>query len=400
MVHTGRMPISTDRYLAATIRQDAIASGKMAFISGPRQVGKTTLAKALLASPQNYQTWDDTDFRKSWSRSARGAVQERGPGPFVLDEIHKDRRWQTRLKSVFDVDGARDGLVVTGSARMDLYRRGGDSLMGRYLPYRLHPFTVGEAALPPPPDEILGVTEPRHRFADLLRLGGFPEPLLAGSEAKAVRWSRLRMERLVAEDVRDLRAVDDLSGLRVLADLLPDRIGSLLSINALREDVGAAYATVRSWIQVFESLYHCFRVPPYAKHIVRAIRNAPKLYLFDILRIPIVRESARLENLTALHLLKACHYWTDAALGEFDLRFVRDKEQREVDFLVLRDAKPWLLVECKSNDIDPSPALDHFRRQLGAPRAFQLVTRDGYDRVYSHTNIRVLSYQRFLAGWV
>ncbi len=400
MVQTGRVPESADRYLLATIRDDAIASGKMAFVSGPRQVGKTTLAKSLLTSAQNYQTWDDTDFRKAWSRSPRAALQERGPGPVVLDEIHKDRRWKTRLKGVFDVAGPGDGLIVTGSARMDLHRRGGDSLMGRFLPYRLHPFTVAETSHPPGPDDILAATAPRHRFADLMRLGGFPEPLLSGSEAKAVRWSRLRLERLLAEDVRDLRAVEDLSGLRVLADLLPERVGSLLSVNALREDVGAAYATVRSWVKVFEALYHCFLVSPYAKRIVRSIRSAPKLYLFDILRIPATRESARLENLTALHLLKACHFWTDAAQGEFDLRYVRDKEQREVDFLVLRDGRPWLLVECKSNDIEPNPALDNFRRQLDAPRAFQLVTRAGYDRLYAHSHVRVLSYEKFLAGWI
>jgi uncharacterized protein len=400
MIQTGQVRSLADRYLAATLRDDAIASEKMAFVSGPRQVGKTTLAKALLSSPQNYQTWDDADFRRAWSRSPRAALAQRGPGPVVLDEIHKDRRWKTRLKSVFDVDGAGDGLIVTGSARLDIYRRGGDSLMGRYLPYRLHPFTVAESPGPPGPDEVLVVTEPAHRFTDLMRLGGFPEPLFAGSEAKAKRWSRLRTERLLAEDVRDLRAVEDLSGLRVLADLLPDRVGSLLSINALREDVGAAYATVRAWLQVFEALYHCFLVPPHAKRVARAIRSAPKLYLFDILHIPAAREGARLENLTALHLLKACHFWTDAAQGEFQLRFVRDKEQREVDFLVVRDGHPWLAVECKSNDVDPSPALERFKHQLGVERAFQLVTRSGYDRLYAQTNVRVLSYEKFLAGWV
>ncbi|MES1206391.1 MAG: AAA family ATPase [Pseudomonadota bacterium] len=394
------MAASGPRYLISTIREDAIASGKMAFVSGPRQVGKTTLAKALLASPQNYQTWDDTDFRRAWSRSPRLALDARGPGPMVLDEIHKDRRWKTRLKGVFDVAGAGDGMIVTGSARMDLHRRGGDSLMGRFLPYRLHPFSVAETAAPPGPDQILMVTEPHQRFADLLRLGGFPEPFLGGSQAKAVRWSRLRLDRLLAEDVRDLRAVEDLSGLRVLADLLPERVGSLLSVNALREDVGAAYATVRSWVKVFEALYHCFLIAPYAKRIARAIQTAPKLYLFDILRIPPAHEAARLENLTALHLLKACHFWTDSAQGDFELRFVRDKEGREVDFLVLRDGRPWLLVECKSNDIDPSPALDHFARQLGVSRAFQLVTKPGYDRVYTQKNVRVVSYERFLAGWI
>jgi hypothetical protein len=393
------------RSLTQPIEDLAFSDHKIAFVSGPRQCGKTTLAKMFLARRKTglYRNWDQVEFRRAWAQNPSAIIPpaEGKEVPLVvLDEIHKDRRWKTRLKGVFDVDGPGDGLIVTGSARLDLHRRGGDSLMGRFLPYRLHPFTVGETARPPQPDEILVATEPNHRFADLLRLGGFPEPLLAGNEAKAVRWSRLRLERLLAEDVRDLRAVEDLSGLQVLADLLPERVGSLLSVNKLRDEVGAAYATVRSWIKVFESLYHCFLVTPYAKRVARAIHSAPKLYLFDILRIPAARESARLENLTALHLLKACHFWTDAAQGEFELRFVRDKEQREVDFLVVRDGRPWLLVECKSNDVDPSPALGHFGRQLGTSRAFQLVTRPGYDRVYAHTNLRVLSYEKFLAGWI
>jgi hypothetical protein len=247
---------------------------------------------------------------------------------------------------------------------------------------------------------MLSTSKPCRPFEDLLRLGGFPEPFLAASEARARRWSRLRVERLLAEDVRDLRSVEDLAGLRVLSDLLPERVGSLLSINSLREDVGAAYGTVRSWLEVFEALYHCFLIRPYAKRVARAIRTSPKLYLFDILRISPEAMGARLENITALHLLKACHYWTDLAHGEFDLRFVRDKEQREVDFLVLRDGRPWCLVECKSGDVDPSPALAHFQAQLGGVRAYQLVRKPGYDRAYAKTGLRVLDYERFLAGLV
>lgn len=388
------------RYLTNQIRDDALASGKMAFLSGPRQVGKTTLARSLLLSKANYRSWDDADFRKAWSRSPRTALADRGPGPLVLDEIHKDRRWKTRLKGVYDVDGPGEGVVVTGSARLDLYRRGGDSLLGRYLPYRLHPLSVAETEQPPGPEGILATLEPRRSFDDLIRLGGFPEPFFAGSETRARRWSRLRLERLVAEDVRDLRAVEDLSGLRVLADLLPERVGSLLSVNSLREDVGAAYATVRSWLQVFEALYHCFFVPPYAKRISRAIRAMPKLYLYDTLTIPGDASASRFENLAALHLLKACHFWTDAAYGAFDLRFIRDKQRREVDFLVLREGRPWMLVECKSGDTDPSPALLYFQSQLGGTRAFQLVRRPGYDRLYTKTNVRVMDYERFFAGLV
>lgn len=389
-----------ERYLRNALIEDALAAGKMALVSGPRQVGKTTLARSLLESPQNYWNWDDPDFRRLWSRSPRNVMQLRGPGPVVLDEIHKDRRWKTRLKGVYDTEGAGDGLIVTGSARLDLYRRGGDSLMGRYLPYRLHPFSVAESARPPQPAEVMHATTPHHRLRDLLALGGFPEPLLGGSQARARRWSRLRLERLLVEDVRDLRAVEDLAGLRVLADLLPERVGSPLSVNALREDVGAAYATVREWLIVFEALYHCFLVRPHSARVARAIRQAPKLYLFDVLQVPGEETGARLENLAALHLLKACHYWTDTAAGEFELRYLRDKEGHEVDFLVLRDGKPWMMVECKSGDTEPSPALERFRRQLGVTQAFQLVTRAGYDREYPALSLRVMSYERFLAGWV
>ncbi len=388
------------RYLASQIREDAIASRKMAFVSGPRQVGKTTLAKSLLASPQNYHSWDDSDFRRVWSRSPGAALQTNGPGPIVLDEIHKDRRWKTRLKGVFDVEGPGDGIVVTGSARLDLYRRGGDSLLGRYLPFRLHPFSVAETERSGSPDSLLAHTKPRIPLGDLLALGGFPEPLFSGGEAKARRWSRLRIERLVREDVRDLRSIGDLSGLRVLADLLPLRVGSLLSLNSLREDIGVAYGTVRAWVQVFEALYHCFLVRPWAKRVARAVRSAPKLYLYDILQLPAAAHGARLENMTALHLLKACHFWTNAAFGDFDLRFVRDKERREVDFLVVRDGSPWCLVECKTNDVEPAAALLHFRERLRAPLAFQLVRRPGYDRDYPRLKIRVLDHERFFAGLV
>ncbi len=388
------------RYLSRGIASDALASGKMAFLSGPRQVGKTTLAKGLLTSPVNYRSWDDSDFRRRWTHSPRAALSDRGPGVVALDEIHKDRRWKDRLKGYFDVEGPGAGIIVTGSARLDLHRRGGDSLLGRYLPYRLHPFTLGEREHPPTPDAAFAEARPVWRLADMLRLGGFPEPLLGGSEARARRWSRLRLERLVQEDARDLRAVSDLAALRVLADLLPERVGSLLSINSLREDLGAAHGTVQAWVETFASLYHCFLIRPYTRRLARSVRSAPKLYLFDILALPPSAEPARLENLTALHLLKACHYWTDMAEGEFELFFVRDKEGREVDFLVVRDKRPFWLVECKSADTQPSPALQHFAAKLPGVRAYQLVTKPGYDRVYAQTGLRVLDYERFLAGLV
>lgn len=362
----------------------------MAFVSGPRQVGKTTLGRQILTSPVNEFNWDDQRFRRRWVKDQLNTVESRGPGPILLDEIHKDRHWKSRLK------GHEMPIVVAGSARLDLFRRGGDSMMGRYLPYRLHPFSVGEREEPPAPDTILSVRRPTFAFADLLKLGGFPEPLLKGSEAKAQRWSRLRLERLLYEDVRDLRHVRDLQALRILVDLLPERVGSLLSMDSLRHDVGVAYATVHDWIAMLETLYHIFTIRPYAGRLKRTLKAQPKLYLYDILQLE--TPGARRENLAALHLLKACHYWTDAAHGVYELRFLRTKDGAEVDFVVVRNRRPWMLVECRSDDAGPSKALVEFAARLKTEFNTQLVERPEYDRLYPELDVRVTDYERFLAG--
>jgi predicted AAA+ superfamily ATPase len=386
------------RYLEEAIRADALADGKMAFISGPRQVGKTTLGRFLLQTRENEFTWDDQRFRRVWVRDPLGSVSDRGPGPILLDEIHKDRRWKGRLKGLYDLRGKEVQIVVTGSARLDYFRRGGDSLLGRYLPYRLHPFSVGEKERPPEPEEILGSVDVVFPVADVMTLGTFPEPLLGGSKRKAARWSRLCLERLMNEDLRDFRAIRDVEALRVLTDLLPERVGSLLSVNSLREDVGVAYATVRDWVGVLQALYHCFLIRPFAHRLRRVLTAGPKLYLFDLLQVG--SPAARRENLVALHLLKACHYWTDVALGEFDLKFLRTKDGKEVDFLLTRDRRPWMLVECKSGQTSPAPALVHFAHKLGTSHNYQVVARPGHDRFYPEHGVRVIDLERFLAGLV
>lgn len=390
--------MAVDRYLQSAIQTDALACKKMAFICGPRQVGKTTLAKKLLKDSGNYFLWDDAEFRKAWSKSPANSLGLRGPGPVLLDEIHKDRRWKTRLKGIFDKQGNDLPVIVTGSARLDVYRKGSDSLLGRYLPYRLHPFSVNESATPPSPDDMGHERNTRFPWEDLLRLGGFPEPLLGGSESKAQRWSRLRLDQLLREDARDVQMVLDLNALRVLADLLCERVGSLLSLNSLREDVGVAYGTIRAWVSLLEALYFCFLLRPYSKKLNRALSAEPKLYLYDILRIPNQKMPARLENLTALHLIKACHYWTDTAQGEFDLRFIRNKDKREVDFLIVRDNEPWLMIECKSNSKIPSPNLTFFSTILKPAHCFQLVSDQKFDKFYPAANIRVLGYEKFFSG--
>ena len=208
------------------------------------------------------------------------------------------------------------------------------------------------------------------------------------------------MERLVAEDTRDYLALEDFDAFRNLTALLPDSVGSLLSVQSLRQDVGKAHATVTRWIQTLEILYFCFLVRPFAKRLTRSIRAASKLYLYDTLRIPVQNRPKRLENLTALHLLKACHYWTETAQGEFELYFLRDKEGREVDFCITSDGSPWMLVECKSADLQPSKHLLAYTARLKPTYAIQLVERPGYDRSYPDSGARVLDYEKFLSGLI
>jgi len=387
------------RYLTHAIAEDALAKRKIAFLSGPRQVGKSTLARSLLASDANYFLYDDEVFRRKWARSAEDALGNREPGPVVLDEIHKDRKWKTKLKGLYDKSGRNIPIIITGSARLDLYRRGSDSLLGRYLPYRLHPFTVAESTSSPAPANILDHSQISYPLEDLLALGGFPEPLLQGKENEARRWSRLRIDRLVLEDSRDILNISDVNAFRTLIELLPERVGSLLSINALYEDVGKAYATVRSWLQVLDALYFSFTVRPYAGKLARTLKAEPKLYLFDILRIPAEDVGRRLENLTALHLLKACQFWTDTAQGDFDLRFVRTRDGWEVDFLVLADGRPWMLVECKTGEKEPAKQLRRFGEMLKPKYRMQLVhDKRRYRREYPAYGVTVIDYESFFAG--
>jgi len=387
------------RYLSNTIQDDAIKAGKMAFISGPRQVGKSTMAKALLTSSEQYFNWDSSRFRRQWVKDPAVAIGDEKSGTIVLDEIHKDRRWKQRLKGVYDVYGSELNIIVTGSARLDFYRRGGDSLMGRYLPYRLHPFSVGEQASPPPPSDFIERSQkPRFAWRDLMAFSGFPEPLLQANVLRAQRWSRLRLDRLVQEDVRDFRSVEDIQALKILVDLLPERVGSLLSINGLREDIGVAYATVREWTQILEVLYHCFLIRPYIGKLNRMVRAERKLYLYDVLQIE--NPAKRLENLAALHLLKACHYWTDSAMGDFQLFFLRTKDKVEVDFCITKNKKPWMLVECKSNSRSLSPALCRFQEQLKTEWNFQLVSELDYLKHHPRHEIYVGSYDRILSSMV
>jgi predicted AAA+ superfamily ATPase len=267
-------------------------------------------------------------------------------------------------------------------------------MVGRYFPYRLYPFSVSESATPPGPDE-LEVRPVNYPLKDLIKLSGFPEPLMGGAKDRAERWSRLRLERIMMQDVRDLRAIHQFKQMELMIDLLPTRIGSPFSLNAVREDLEIAYATGREWFEVLNNLYIIFSIPPYSKNIARSLKREPKIYLFDPLTI--TDPGAALENTIALHLLKACHFWTDTAQGFFQLHYLRNKEKQEVDFCITRDKKVWMLVECKSSDTQISPALQKFTELLKPHWSIQTVEKKNYDHLNSTSGIRVMDTERFLS---
>lgn len=320
----------------------------------------------------------------------------------MLDEIHKDRKWKNRLKGLYDHYQKQTKFLVTGSARLDFYRKSGDSLQGRYYPYRLHPFSLNETEnIPKPPNNSWdGDLQTKYDLEHLLEFGGFPDPLFGQNADKAQRWRRLYRERMIKEDLRDLKDVRDVESLRTLSILLEETVGSTLSYQSLRDNLKISFDTVQSWIELLEAVYFCYRVRPYSKQIKNAIRKEPKLYLFDWSIL--TDEGARLENLVASHLLKSCHAWTDTAIGEFDLHYVRDKQKREVDFLVTQNQKPYLLLEVKSSHHQISPSLIHFTEVLKPKFSIQVVQNLRYERATSleHPNIAVMDLRRFLSRLV
>jgi hypothetical protein len=291
----------------------------------------------------------------------------------VFDEIHKYAKWKTFLKGFFDVYEGQIHVIVTGSARLGFFRRGGDSLMGRYFLYRMHPLSVAELIRPKPSDREVSPPERSDPevLERLLTHSGFPEPFLHGSARFSNRWRRTRSELLFREDLRDLTRTREAGQVEVLAQLITQQVGSLANYSSLASSANVAVDTVRRWITMLESLFFCFRLRPWFKNVPKSLRKQPKLFLWDWSMVP--DEGARRENLVASHLLKAVHAWTDAGLGDYDLFYLRDKAKREVDFLVTRDGNPWFLVEAKSSlRREISPSLGYFQGVTGAKHALQV----------------------------
>lgn len=333
-------------------------SKKMVFLGGPRQVGKTTLAQGLIRNYVDghpaYLNWDLAEHRKK-IKDKNWPVHEK---LIVLDEIHKFKGWKNLVKGYYDTLKNTHSFLVTGSARLDHFRKGGDSLLGRYHYYRLHPYSLNE----------LGYEQ---KNLDLLfKFGGFPEVLAEQDEINLRRWHIQRISRLVKSDLRDLEAVKDLDKLESLAEELPRRVGSPLSFKSLAQDLEVDFKTAKRWVLILDSLYYCYLIPPYGPPKIKAVKKEQKLYLWDWSQIEDLGN--RYENLVASTLLKYCHFVQDTEGFKMELRYLRDIEKREVDFVVLRNNKPEFAVEAKLSDDNFSPHLKYFADRTAIPKFYQV----------------------------
>lgn len=342
------------RYLKKSVVKDL--KEKMVFIGGPRQVGKTTFAQSLLHNFKDghpaYLNWDVAEDRQS-IREATWPVKNK---LIILDEIHKFARWRQMIKGHYDKFKNTHQFLITGSARLDYYRKSGDSLLGRYHYYRLHPFTLPELNY----EDLPG----------LLKFGGFPEPYIKQNETSLRRWHKQRSERIIYSDIRDLERIKEISLIQLLAEALPGRVGSPLSRKNLAQDLALDFKTVERWISILENVYYCYRISPFGPPKIRAVKKEQKLYLWDWSEIE--DEGIRWENFIASHLLKYCHYREDTEGYKMELRFLRDTDKREVDFVVLQNKKPLFAVACKTNDKQASPHLKYFQERTKIPKFYQV----------------------------
>ncbi len=358
---------------------------KMFFVSGPRQSGKTTFARALLENHFQgiYTNWDDYNDQKTILKDPYFFEKEsrdlKKSFLIIFDEIHKYKNWKNYLKGCFDSYNLEFKFIVTGSGRLDLFKKGGDSLFGRYFPIHLFPFSLGELENNKIDwnsfyEALLNGFDKRSSYENYLQLfqfTGFPEPLLKNEKVFYNLWSRERKKTLIKEDIRDVYAIKEISNIEILSNLLPYKISSPLSINSIREDISVAFDSVKKWLSILEQFYYFFAVKTYSKSLSRAIKKEPKIYLYDWGEIE--DESRRFENLIAFHLYKAVNLWSEIGLGQFDLFYLRDKDGREVDFLIVKDGKGLFMVEAKYSDEEYSKNLLYYQTKMKIPFAIQVV---------------------------
>lgn len=331
---------------------------KMVFLTGPRQVGKTHLALTLLKKSGHgvYLNYDHPDDRAIIAKAGWLPATEL----LVLDELHKMEGWKNFLKGIFDTRPPHLKILVTGSARLDTFRAGGDSLAGRYFRHRLNPLSVAE--LPDPSEATLDA---------LMRRGGFPEPFLAPTDQEADRWRMQYSDSLIRTDILDFEPVHDLKAMQLTLELLRRRVGSPISLTSLARDVACAPNTIKKYLEILEALFIVFRVTPFHHNIARSLLKEPKLYFYDTGMVK-GDDGLRFENLMAVSLLKHVNAREDYEGKRAALHYLRTKEKKEVDFAVAVEDEPPLLIEAKLSDRDLNPSLRYFHEKYGLP-AVQVV---------------------------
>ncbi|MBL7198373.1 MAG: ATP-binding protein [Candidatus Omnitrophica bacterium] len=402
------------RKLYINLWESLSSEKQMIFLSGPRQVGKTTLAKFIAGSYSNkyYFNWDIISNKKLLIKDPAffqhiNRVDSTKP-IVILDEIHKYRQWKNYLKGIYDEFKNEYVFLVSGSGRLDTYQKGGDSLAGRYFKFHLFPFTIAELSRenrdfsdfinnPLKNFDINKSQSTKKVWNALFNTGGFPEPFVKGTKAFLTRWSLNYYHQIVREDIRDVSDIRRINSVDLLFSLLPSKVGSPLSINNLAQDIQAAFDSIKSWLALFESFYLIFRLSPWTRKVSRAISKEKKLYLFNYTEIQ--DKGSMFENMVALELFRAINNWNDYGLGRFTLHFIRNKEKEEVDFLIADKNNPVLLVEAKFSDEAVSKSLLHFQNDLDVP-AVQLVNNENTYRYFKNgkNNILVVTAHQWLSS--
>lgn len=402
-----------NRLLTKHVYELALNQKKMGFISGPRQSGKTTLSQQIgkFYPNKKFFSWDDRQFRLLWKKDpidAVGLFDSNKENLVVLDEIHKNKLWKDDLKGLFDLRRDEFSLLVTGSARLDVFRKSGDSLLGRYFHFRLYPFSFFELLNKGNVDDfdlesIASRIEnsPSRKVhqelcQSLIDFGPFPEPFLKQSKQFSNLWQNQYIGQLIKVDLRDLSGALEVTQVETLAELLPTKVMSPLSVQSLHEDLGPAHSTITRWLKYLHLVYFFFELKPYSQSIPRSLKKERKIYFYDW-RLLSKNEPALFENFIAFHLLKTCHFLKDIGYGNHELFYLRNKEKKEVDFLVTKEKTPLFTVEVKLNDTSLDRTFEKFQQHLKTPH-FQVIQKSGvFKKFPEYENpVFIVSADRFL----